>query len=106
MAAPTADDLSAFVGQELNSDQATAVISVVTALAAAYTRGQGFTAGEPDDSIRAVILSASARMITDTSQIKTAEQMGPFVTQYAGNHAAQWSTAELTVLNGYRVRAY
>lgn len=105
MAAPTDADLSAFVGQELNADQANAVIAVVTALASAYTRGQGFTAGEPDSPVRAVILSASARMITDTSQIKTSEQMGPFVVQYNGNHAVQWSTAELQVLNGYRVRA-
>ena len=105
MAAPTASDLSAFTGQQLNADQANAVISVATALASAYTRGQGFTAGEPASPVRAVILSASARMIADTSQIKTSEQMGPFVVQYAGNHAVQWSTAELTVLNGYRARA-
>jgi hypothetical protein len=105
VAAPTADDLSAFVGQELNADQANAVVSVVTALASAYTRGQGFTAGEPDSNIRAVILSASARLVADTSQIVQSQQMGPFVTQYSGDHSVQWSTAELYVLNRYRVRA-
>lgn len=105
MAAPTAADLSAFTGQELSADQANAVIQVVTALASAYTRGRGFTAGEPNSDIRAVILTAAARLFTDTSQIVQSQQMGPFVTQYAGDHSVQWSTAELYVLNRYRVRA-
>jgi hypothetical protein len=93
------------VGRELNAGQADAVISVVTALASAYTRGQGFTAGEPNSSdIRAVILSASARLITDTSQITADRAMGPFSVSYRTGFDG-WSTAELYVLNRYRERA-
>lgn len=105
MAEPTAADLSAFTGRELNGDQATAVIQVVTALAAAYTRGQGFTAGEPSSDIRAAVLSASARLIADTSQLVSGEQMGPFQVSYRAGFDG-WSTAELAVLNRYRVRAW
>lgn len=104
MGAPTADDLSAFIGQTVNADQADAVISVVAALASAYTRGKGFTAGEPDNAVRAVILSASARLIADTSQIKSGEQMGPFQVSYRAGFDG-WSTAELATLNRYRERA-
>lgn len=105
MAAPIENDLAAFVGREIDAGQATAVLGVVSAMASSYTRGQGFTAGEPNSDVRAVILSASARLLADTSQIVASEQMGPFVTQYAGDHTVQWSTAELSVLNRYRLRA-
>lgn len=104
MAAPTATDLSAFTGRELNGDQATAVIQVVTALAGAYTRGRGFTAGEPNKDVRAVILSASARLIADPSQLVSDEQMGPFKISYRAGFEG-WSTAELAVLNRHRERA-
>lgn len=105
MAAPTFDNLTGLLGRVPDFTQGTAVLEVVAAMARSYTRGQGFTAGEPDDAIRAVILTAAARLLTDTSQIVASEQMGPFVTQYAGDHSVQWSSAELAVLNGYRVRA-
>lgn len=105
MAAPTVIDLGAFVGRELNADQAAAVIQVVTAMASAYTRGRGFTAGEPNsDDVRAVILSASARLLADTSQITADRQMGPFRVSYRAGFDG-WSTAELAVLNRYRERA-
>jgi len=105
MAAPTADDLSAFVGREVDAGQANAVLGIVSAMASGYTRGQGFASGDPAPDVKAVILSASARLLADTSQIIQSEQMGPFVTQYVGDHAVQWSTAELYVLNRYRVMA-
>lgn len=105
MAAPTASDLETFVGNPLNAAQATAVIQVVTAMASAYTRGQGFTDGEPNSDIWAVILSAAARLIADTSQITNEETMGPFRVTY-NDHTAQWSTSERYVLNRYRARAW
>ncbi|MDX1879630.1 hypothetical protein SBE55_17625 [Mycolicibacterium sp. 141076] len=104
MATPTSADLAAFTGKELNSDQATAVITVVAALAESYTRGNGFTAGEPNDAVGAVILSASARLVEDTSQIVQDRSMGPFSVSYRAGFDG-WSTAELAVLNRYRVRA-
>lgn len=104
MVAPTANDLSAFTGQAIDAGQADAVISVVTALASAYTRGRGFVAGEPNNDIRAAILTASARLLSDTSQVKSGEQMGPFQVQYRAGFDG-WSTAELATLNRYRERA-
>ncbi len=39
MPAPTANDLAALAGREVNHDQAEAIISIVTARAASHTRG-------------------------------------------------------------------
>lgn len=103
MAAPTASELGAFVGREVNGDQAEAVIAIVSALASAYTRGRGFTGGEPGSDIRAVILAASARLLTDTSQITAEHSMGPFSVSYRPNNG--WTAMELYVLNRYRERA-
>lgn len=105
MAAPTTDDLGAFLGREIDAGQATAVLGIVSAMAAGYTRGQGFTEGEPGPDVRAVILSASARLIADTSQITSEEAMGPFSVSYRAGFDG-WSAAELAVLNRYRVRAH
>jgi hypothetical protein len=105
MAAPTGADLTAFVGREINAEQATAVLGVVIALASSYTRGKGFTGGEPTADIAAVILTAAARLIADPGQITDEQVLGPFRVSYNTGHTAQWSTAELFVLNRYRERA-
>lgn len=102
MAAPTASDLATLMGTEVDSGQATAVIGIVTAMASAYTRGLGFTAGEPDSDVRAVILTASARLLRNPSAL-AAESMGPFAITHGPEFG--WTTAELSVLNRYRVRA-
>jgi hypothetical protein len=73
MAAPTTADLADFVGTDVTTAQGNAVLSVVTALASSYTRGEGFTDGEPNDDVRAVILSAAARLWRDPSQITEAD---------------------------------
>jgi hypothetical protein len=104
VATPTSADLASFVGSAVNDDQATAVLSVIVALASSYTRGGGFTAGEPNDDVRAVILSASVRLLRDPSQIVAGETMGPFAITYRAGFDG-WSVAELGVLNRYRVRA-
>ncbi len=103
MAAPTAGDLAALMGGEVNSDQAEAVIGLVKALAASHTRGRGFTDGEPADDLRAVILSASLRRLTDPTQTVTDRSMGPFSASFRPNDG--WSTWELATLNRYRERA-
>ncbi|MUL78640.1 hypothetical protein FZI94_21600 [Mycobacterium sp. CBMA226] len=106
MATPTSADLAAFTGQDVSADQATAVISVVTAMARSYTRGKGFSAaGEPSEDVAAVILSASARLLADTSQIIGQRSMGPFAVQLRAGFDG-WSVAESYVLNRYRDRAY
>jgi hypothetical protein len=108
VAAPTSADLALFVGAgvntEVNTDQATAIISVITALASAYTRGEGFVAGEPNSDVRAAILTAAARLLRDPSQIVSNEAMGPFSVTYRAGFDG-WSTSELAALNRYRVRA-
>ena len=99
-------DLAAFTGKELNAGQADAVIAVVKAMAKAYTRGKGFTAaGEPSEDVAAVILSASARLLADTSQIISQQSMGPFAVQFRAGFDG-WSVAESYCLNRYRERAY
>jgi hypothetical protein len=105
VAAPTSDDLAVFTGagSDFNYDQAEVVIQVVTALASAYTRGQGFANGEPKTDIRAVILSASARLMVDTTQIVEENKMGPFSITY--RHTDGWTVWELATLNRYRQRA-
>ncbi|ANR90487.1 hypothetical protein BBJ32_03840 [Mycobacterium avium] len=83
MGAPTVNDLSALLGRDdVNAEQATAVLGIVTAMASAYTRAVGFMAGVPNDDIRAVILTASARLLAEPSQIVAADEMGPFSVQY------------------------
>ena len=76
----------------MTTAQGEAVLSVVTALASAYTREEGFTAGEPNSDVRAVILTASVRLLKD-----------PFSVSYRTGFD-RWSTAELYVLNRYRER--
>lgn len=104
MGTPTSADLAAFTGKELSAGQADAVIALVRSMAKGYTRGKGFTDGEPNDDVQAVILAASARLLADTSQIIAAQSMGPFTVQFRAGFDG-WSTAELFVLNRYRDRA-
>ncbi|UXA08680.1 hypothetical protein KXD96_11770 [Mycobacterium sp. SMC-2] len=108
MAAPTASDLGTFLGPmygaDLDSGQATSVLATVTAMASAYTRGVGFTNGVPNSDISAVILTASARMISHIRQTQVYEVQGP-ESQNIMDNKLVWSTAELSVLNRYRVMA-
>jgi hypothetical protein len=104
VAAPTSADLAAFIGADVTTEQGNAVLLVVTAMASAYTRGEGFVAGVPNDEVRAAILSAAARLFRDPSQIVAEEDMGPFRTMYRSGFDG-FSVAELGVLNRYRVRA-
>lgn len=103
MAAPTVDDVASLMGGAVNADQAGAVLSIVSALAASYTRGQGFTDGVPADDVKAVILTAAVRMLTDPTGVLESRSMGPFTVSYAPHGG--WSTSELMVLNRYRLRA-
>ena len=100
--APTSDDLTALIGKSVNEEQADAVIAVVTAMASSYTRGQGFTNAQPQTDLRAVILSASVRLLRDRGV--ESEAMGPFQVSYRSGFEG-WSVAELVVLNRYRERA-
>ncbi|WP_137148080.1 hypothetical protein [Mycolicibacterium sp. CR10] len=100
---PTSDQLTAYTGSEVSSDQAEAVISVVQAMVSAHTRGQGFTEGEPNAELSAVILSASARLLCNTAGLER-ETMGSLSVQY-GSGAFGFTLPELRILDRYRVKA-
>lgn len=106
MAAPTATDVATFLGPTVTVDtsQATSVIAVVTSQASAYTRGEGFTDGVPNADISAVILTASARLLSHPRQNQSYETFGPAIASF-GAALPQWSVAEKYVLDRYRKRA-
>jgi hypothetical protein len=104
MAAPDSAALAAFLGRSVDSTQATAVIQVVTALAKSYTRGQGFTANGPAEDIAAVILTASARLISNARGLLIDETEGPSSVSYRSAFQG-FSAGEQSTLNRYRVRA-
>lgn len=104
---PNTQDLSEGVAELLDTvpeswSQFDAVTTVVASLAKSYTRGNGFTDGEPADDLRSVIMLASTRLLRDKGI--AAESMGPFSVTYRGGFDG-WTAGELMVLNRYRARA-
>jgi hypothetical protein len=79
-------------------------VSIITAMARAYTRGHGFDDGEPNDELAAVITTATARFIGNPNQISMSQSSGPF-TMDVRSYLAGWTLAELFVLNRYRRQA-
>lgn len=67
-----------------------------------YTRGRGFTAElEPSDGIRAVIISAAARSLSNPTGM---ERYRLDATDYRPGIYAGWTLPELAILHGYRKR--
>lgn len=101
---PTVADLEAFLGTQdaLEPGKAQAHLDGVRAMVAAYTRDAGFSDGEPNEALAAVIVSAAARTLGNPQGLRS-EQHGPFSVQY-GTFAG-WTLPELAVLHRYRVRA-
>lgn len=101
------DDLVAYIGDEPKYEreayqaQARQVLNVITAWVQVHTRGVGFDVDGPNDALRGVILTASARLMDnngldgsvtiDDSTIRKAAFTG-------------WTLAELAVLNAHRRR--
>lgn len=104
MSAVTAADLGAFLGRSVYASQATSVIGVVTSLARSYTRGAGFTDDGPNEEIASVIVSASARMLSNAGQLDTDDTYGPQRRAIRGSFTG-WTVAESFCLNRYRVTA-
>lgn len=101
---PTGQTVADFLGQ--GDDTALVALAgqhvrIVAALALSYTRGRGFTAGEPYEDVAAVIVTATARLVDNPEQYFE-KTVGP--TSSRGNFAG-WSLAEKFVLNRYRKRA-
>ncbi len=80
------------------------VIPLLTTMARAYTRGNGFDGNEPNSEIEVAITTAAARLAANASQLSHATNVGPLAQDLRGGFTG-WSVAELTVLNRYRVRA-
>lgn len=101
---PTGQDVADFLGQGDNTELVALAgqhVTVIKAMARAYTRGEGFDpAGEPEEDVWAVIIAATARMTSNPEQLR--HSVGG-VQQNEG--FAGWSLAEQFVLNRYRKRA-
>ena len=104
MSAVTATDLGTFLGRTVNAEQAESVIGVVNSLARSYTRGAGFTDDGPNEEIASVIVSASARMLSNVGQLDTDDTYGPQRRAIRGALSG-WTVAESFCLNRYRVTA-
>lgn len=102
MSTPTVQDLQQFVGRDLDTLQAISHLEMVTAFARAYTRGRGFTDGEPADDIAAVIVTCAARMMANPEGT-IYETIGPYSVRHPEVHG--FNLLEQVVLNGYRRRA-
>ncbi len=102
MSAPDGADVAAFLGQGDNPELVALAeqhVTIVTAMARAYTRDNGFTP-DPADDIAAVITTATARLLANPEQLATDIGSVSLRGGFTG-----WTLAELFVLNRYRKRA-
>ena len=82
-----------------------AIVPIITAMAKAYTRNNGFDDyGEPNDAIAAVITTAAVRFLGNPAQTVGVQTAGPFTLDRRSSFTG-WTLAELFVLNRYRKRA-
>lgn len=100
---PTPQDVAAFLGQG-DDDTVLALagesLPIITAMAQAYTRGNGFTTGEPNEEIAAVITTATARLMGNPDQTQYRVGDVSYQSAFTG-----WTLAETFVLNRYRKKA-
>ncbi|WP_431711103.1 hypothetical protein [Glutamicibacter uratoxydans] len=76
-------------------------VELVSAFVEAYTRGRGFTDGEPNKPLEKVIISATARLVDNPSQAKR-QSAGAFSVTPAVLDG--FTLPELAVLHRYRKR--
>ena len=93
-----ADDVLKFLGQPASLlPQAQQVVEVITVMASDYTRGKGFTDGIPDANVRAVIVTASARLLANPDQLDFTTGSVSIRSSFDG-----WNRLEKTLLNSIR----
>ncbi|WP_422748596.1 hypothetical protein ACN27E_09765 [Mycobacterium sp. WMMD1722] len=95
--------VAAFLGQPADAGLlalAAQAVPIVTLMAKAYTRDQGFTGMVPNDEIAAVITMASARLVANPEQLDSTVGSVGLRGGFQG-----WTLAEMFVLNRYRKRA-
>lgn len=99
----TGQDVADFIGQG-SDDTVVALagqhLAIITAMAQAYTRGNGFEDGHPNDDVAAVLVTATARLMGNPDQ--TNYRVGNISYQ---SHFQGWTLAETFVLNRYRKTA-
>ena len=102
---PTAADVARFLGREGDqnaTDLATEHLPIITAMIRRYVREAGFIDGIPDNALVAVIVTSTARYVSNPSGT-ISETVGPFsVRQGIFN---EWTLPELPILHAYRRRA-
>lgn len=77
-------------------------VPIVQAIVSAYTRGNGFTAGQPAEDVDAVITTATARLAVNPESTKRESIDDHDITPAVFEG---FTLAELFVLNRYRKRA-
>lgn len=102
---PVAADVAQFLGRGDDDDLVTlagAHLPIVTEMVKAYTRGVGFTAGEPSAALAAVIVSATARLSSNPDGTITVA-----VDDYSTRKTVfeSFSLVEHVILDGYRRKA-
>jgi hypothetical protein len=97
-------ELGALLARTVTPEQGNAVLAIVSAMAREHTRGRGFTAGVPNEGIRAVILTASARLLFNSTGLLYDEVHGPDSVSYRSAFNG-WTLVERIVLDRYRVTA-
>lgn len=109
-AMPTGSAVLDYVGNDAATDPqmldlVSSRLPIVTVFAKAYTRGNGFTDGVPNEELAAVITTAAAREISVESLGATREQIGEHYSVFYATDPCNWTLRELSVLNSYRRRA-
>ena len=94
--------VAAFVGRPGDTTteaQAGAALLVVLDFVRAYTRGNGFTGYRPEYALRSVLISATARLVTNPEQVRQYQ-----IADYSESPAVLngYTLAELGLLRRYR----
>jgi hypothetical protein len=108
-------------------DQAKSAVYIVAQFARAYTRGQGFTDDGVAEDIQGVIITATARLVSNPAQAGSQSESGPILRSGIGGALvdgpgegqgpviadqsfsfsggfAGWTEIEKAILHRYRVR--
>lgn len=103
---PTPADVAAFlgrVGDQTVLDLAEQQLPILTHMVRAYVRDNGFDdTGIPADDLAAVIVSSTARLVSNPSHTIT-QTTGPFSIRQGIFDG--WTLPELAILHRYRKRA-
>jgi hypothetical protein len=93
------------MGRTVDVGQASAVLSVLAAQASSWTRGVGFTNGQPNDEILyGVIYPAALRLLAHPRQLSMSESAGPETVDVRTGFNG-FTINEQRVLGRYRVQA-